>query len=233
MKKYLVMTLVMTIMIVMTACCSPAHSVAMELESEAEVQEPEPQASASASALRTDYETALPVASQLAIGILKLEETNNPLTVEQAGELRLLWKAALSLSESEITAAEETQAILTQIEEALTLEQLEAINTMQLTIDDMTSVMQELGIAGVGFGGGNMTPEMQATRQAARESGQAPQGRGAGGVMPGGGAPGGGEISPEVREIAMAAREGQVASKGRINPALVNAVIEYLEGITQ
>ena len=55
-----------------------------------------------------------------------------------------------------------------------------------------------------------------------------------GGGMPGGGnGPGGGEISPEVRETSMAARGVIAPSASRVNSIWANAVVEYLEGITQ
>ena len=246
MKKYLVLTLLMTMILVVTACNSPAQSATIEFKSGSEIQEPDPQtpesssevqgpspqASANASALLVDYENALPLASQLAIGIIKLEESNSPLTEQQAIELRLLWKAAENLSESETAAVEETQAILTQIEEALSSEQLETIKEMQLTVEDMTSVLLNMGIdlqAGRGSG-----QRLEGASGAAPGGGVGLGGGVPGGGMPGGGnGPGGGEISPEVRETSMAARGVIAPSASRVNFIWANAVVEYLEGITQ
>ena len=83
---------------------------------------------------------------------------------------------------------------------------------------------------------GELSPEMQATMEAVRESGQF-LGRGSGGgQFPGGrpgggeGLSGGGEISPEARETAMAERGDFRGAQSGLNPMLLEAVIEFLQG---
>ena len=56
----------------------------------AETGESEVYASAT---LDTSYENALPVSSQLALGIFQLEETEDAVTSEQASALLPLWQA--------------------------------------------------------------------------------------------------------------------------------------------
>jgi hypothetical protein len=86
-----------------------------------------------------------------------------------------------------------------------------------------------------------MTPEMQATMEAMRESGEFPGGGFRGGQMPipgmegGGGAgagPGGGfggEFNPEAMQTAIAER-GELRGAGLgLNPALLNAIIDFLQ----
>ena len=112
---------------------------------------------------------------------------------------------------------------------------------MQLTQEDMASVAETLGVemGGIGPGGfgGEMTEEMRATMEAARESGEAPAGdQRPGGDLPGGGqGPGGqgGQMDPAARETAMAERGGVRGARSGINTALLDAVIEFLEAKIQ
>lgn len=170
---------------------------------------------------------ALPAATQLIIGTLKLEETNQAVTVEQAAELLPLWQTLQALYASDTTADQEIEALTTQIQETMTPEQMQAITAMNLTREDMFSVMQEQGLAA----GGQTT-----TTQSGNSSNS-----GGGGFRPGGdefpaGGPGGGfvpggqgqNLSPDQIATAQAAR--QAAGGGNIiPPALINALIEFLK----
>jgi hypothetical protein len=110
------------------------------------------------SILSTEYYQALPVSSQLALGIYRLEETADAVTPEQAKALLPLWQALQSES---LESEAETNAVLKQIEGALASEQLSAIAEMQLTRESLGQWMQERGVE---FG---PAPEAMATRQAA------------------------------------------------------------------
>lgn len=187
-------------------------------------------------------ERTMPLAMQLVLGTFKLEETDDPVDAEQAESLLPLWKAARSLSESETAAAEEIQAVVEQIQETMTPEQMEAIQAMELTFRDMGTIAEDLGLDFAAGGGrfGDLSPEAQATIQAARESGQAPPGGFFGGPpgFPGGGGgpgggPGGGGLSPEARQTAIAERGGfRRAGLGLPRP-LLDAIIEFLEAKVQ
>ncbi|MFC2054663.1 hypothetical protein ACFLV7_10295 [Chloroflexota bacterium] len=176
--------------------------------------------------LNSDYENALRVPMQLAVGTLMLEDTELTVDSVQAAQLLPLWKAARSLGSSDTAAAEEVGAVYNQIQETMTPEQIAALAAMQLRREDMFEVVQELGVS-FGGGGGDFTPEMQATAQAARASGQGFPG-GFGG-RPGGGA-GGAGLSPEQRETAIAERGGPRGAGSGVNPAFIEAIITLLEG---
>lgn len=169
-------------------------------------------------------------AMQLALGTFKLDETSYPIDANQAAGLLPLWKAARTLSASETTATQEIEAVLKQIQNTLTPEQLGAILAMDLTMQDMDTIADELGLDLVGIGGGlgNMSPEMQATMQAARESAQGPP---EGMAFPGAGGRPGGEtgLSPDARQTAMAERGVSRGATMGLNPALLDAIIEFLE----
>jgi hypothetical protein len=148
------------------------------------------------------YTGALPASSQLALGIFELEGTENAVTPEQAETLLPLWQAIQS---GALQSDAETNAVLKQIEGAMTPEQLAAIATMQLTFEDMGAWMQERGMTfrlpqGTGEGQsrfGEMSEEDRAARRATAQ---------AGGGFGGGGGPFG-EMSEEEREAMRATAE--------------------------
>ena len=173
--------------------------------------------------LSDDYSGALPMQMQLAVGALKLDETELAINETQAGEMLVLWQALQTLSASSSTADVEIQAVVKQIEGVLTAEQVSAIADMALTEDDLTALMDS-GV--IGFGRGN-----------GRGQGNGEGGSPPGGGLPGGGRPGGGpggglgggaEIDPNT----IATRQAQMESgdMSAIQDQMVfNAVVRLLE----
>ncbi len=90
----------------------------------------------------TQTGTDLSAETQLAVGTLKLEDTNEALTDEQAGELLVLWKAYKALSTSDIAAQAELDGLNDQIQETMTTAQLDTISAMDLTQQDVFSLME-------------------------------------------------------------------------------------------
>ncbi len=127
--------------------------------------------------LDASYENALSTRLALALGILKLEESDVPVTTEQAPVLLMLWQGLVNLTNSGTSAEAEVNALLAQIESTLTPEQIQLINQMKLTQTDTQAWAQENGLTigtgtgtGTGMGqgqGSNLTAEEKATRQAA------------------------------------------------------------------
>lgn len=124
------------------------------------------------------YEGALAARNQLALGTLELDGASNAITPEQATTLLPLWQALLSTQKSGAAAQAEVSALLTQIESAMTVEQLAAIREMQLTQTDLQDWAAANGVTLGGSGGGQpgsgqgLSPEARATRQA--EEGRTP-----------------------------------------------------------
>jgi hypothetical protein len=122
--------------------------------------------------LPTDYEGALAVRNQLALGILELNQGDLAISAEQAQTLLPLWQALRSTQQAGGTAQAEVSALLTQIESAMTSEQLQAIAAMKLTQSAMQDWATANGIT-LGSGGGTpgqgsgMSAEARATKQAA------------------------------------------------------------------
>jgi hypothetical protein len=137
-------------------------------------------------ALDASYEGALPASSQLELGTLKLEGTENAVTPQQAKALLPLWQAIQSGS---LKGNTETNAVYKQIEGTMTSQQLAAISAMQLTFEDLSAFAQDQGVAlgswpraqatgqptGSGQGGsgfpGNLTDEQRAAMRATAQAG--------------------------------------------------------------
>ncbi len=236
-KPILWIGLIITGLFILTACGSSVQAdinQAVEQVSEAVDLQPIPD---------PNLARETPQAIQLALGIFKLEGTEQALSTKQAAELLTLWKAARSLSQSETVAAEELQAVVSQIQDTMTPAQLDFLASMDLSFEDMGAIAEELGLD-FGMAGrfGDITPEMQATMQAMRESGQFPEGGFGGGQGLGGGpgsrGPGGGGfggeagLSPEQRETAIAERGGFRQAGLGIPVQLLDAIIEYLSTMT-
>jgi len=189
--------------------------------------------------LNGTYENALPVSTQLLIGTFKLEGTDLAVTSEQASELIPLWQVLQSLSSSDSTAQAEMDALVEQIQETMTPEQIQAIKEMNLTPQDMFTTLQEQGITGQGGqnfnqrgidnGEGGAPPAPPAG-----EGGQFFVGPGGGGGPGEGGGPGGfgGQgLSPDQIATAQALREENGGGLQFIStPApLIEALIQFLQ----
>lgn len=100
--------------------------------------------------LTNNYEGALNPMMQLVVGALQLEGTENAVSAEQAAKLLPLWQG---ISGGGITNGEERNAVLKQIEGAMTATQMQAIADMRLTFEDMNSWAESSGIELPQFGG--------------------------------------------------------------------------------
>ncbi len=141
----------------------------------------------------------MPLEQKLAVGILKLEGTNQAVTAKEANDMLPLWQAYKALSTDTNTTPEEVTALEKQIEDTLTPEQVKAIQDLTLTSADIQALAKQEGIQ-FSFGNGNGTnplstlnPSDRATRVAQFQS-QNRTGANGGGFVPGAGgfAPGGG-----------------------------------------
>jgi hypothetical protein len=170
---------------------------------------------------------ALPAATQLILGTLKLGGTAQAVTAEQAAELLPLWQTMQVLLESDTAADQEKEALIIQIRETMTAEQTQAITDMNLTRADMMSILQEQGMAT-----GNSQTDSQSSSSTTNNGG---------GFAPGAGGPPGGMMPPDERgagggssqtmsadQIATAQAARQ-ANENTVPPMLINAVIEYLQ----
>ena len=126
-----------------------------------------------AGALDTTHEGALDAASQLALGTLMLEESENAVPAEQAANLLPLWQI---LSGDEIEGELERAAVLRQIEATMTQDQVNAIRDMRLTQESIQTWMQSAGTQM----GGNRVPGSGRPGSGTGQGGGTGQGRGTG-----------------------------------------------------
>ena len=80
--------------------------------------------------------------TQLAVGTLKLEGTEQDISTEQARELLVLWYVYSDLSQSDIAAQEEVNGLIAQVQENMTAEQMQAITDMEISQQDISSAAQ-------------------------------------------------------------------------------------------
>jgi hypothetical protein len=178
----------------------------------------------SSATLGTAYEGALPASSQLVLGTFRLEGTGTAITAEQAKTLLPMWQA---LQAGSLQSDAETNAVLKQIEGAMTAEQLTAIAAMHLTMEDLGAWTQEQGVdmapppGALGGSGGFAPPngmseeEMAAMRATAEAGGGLP---GEGG-FPGEGSPFGNMSEEERAAMRATAEAGGMTFGGGRGPA--------------
>lgn len=206
--------------------------------------------------LNTDYQNALPVEMQLALGTLKLKGSEDAVDAQTAEQLIPLWEAVESLTSKNGSSPQEIQALYKQIGDTMSPAQIQVISAMQLTQQDIPQIAQELGLdmaAGRNFNqGARSTSQAPSTnsqggRNFSGGEGGFPGGGfgGDGGFPPGGfggngGFPGGGGFgqaqqtpNPSARETAQARFANGGSGFSRISSVWVNAVINYLKTITQ
>lgn len=111
---------------------------------------------------------------KLAVGILKLENTDLAVTPEQATSLLPLWKGISSFGNSDTISDAEMDALYAQIEDNLTADQMAMINSIDLENTDMATIASDLGIgmgmAGQGRTNPNISEDQLATLRAQRSS---------------------------------------------------------------
>jgi len=142
-KSVFIFSIVLVMTLLLTACSSNASS-------------PNTTESANSTAQSA---TGLSQVNMLLVGSLKLEETSQAISQDEAAQLLPLWQAYRSLSSSQTAAEAEVEALLQQIEGTMTSDQIQAIKEMNLTSTDMLELMQSMG-GGVSLQG---TPDPQST----------------------------------------------------------------------
>ena len=169
----------------------------------------------------TDNE--LPIATQLAVGTLKLEDGGQDVTAEQAEELVVYWQVYKELSQSETAAQAEIDGLVAQIQGTMTHGQMQAITDMALTQQDVLTAMQGMTVV---------------SSNSSDNTVSAPSG----GSMPAGGPPDGsgalpdGGIAMDVSGVAPAVDQVQssqfgtgLAGPAGVPSTLIDAVIESLQ----
>jgi hypothetical protein len=204
MKKLLITTLIL-LMLTLTACSASDSP-------------------ATASISSTD---SLPIATQLLLGTMKLDGTEQDVTAEQAAKLLPFWQVYSELLTSDIAVQEEIDGLVTQIQETMTSEQIQSIEDMALTQQDVIAAMQESG------GGMSQAQQSSSSGSGSSSGGFAPPDGG----MAMGAPPDGGEIAGGVPIASQSSSGGDSSATeaiqdpmgGGVPSALIDALIELLQ----
>jgi hypothetical protein len=177
---------------------------------------------------------ALSAPMQVAIGTIKLDGTDNAVTAAQAKDLLPLWETLQVLYSSDTAATEEVDALEQQIQDTMTAQQTQAITALNLSRQDMFSIMQAQGGAAFGGGQNGIPPSGGSSGNGGRNFGggggefQGPPPDGGG--FPGGGPGFQGQGSARTQNPDSSTTSARPAiDPNRIPTPLVQAVIEYLK----
>ena len=183
--------------------------------------------------------TGLSPALQVAIGTLKLDKTTNEITAKQAADLLPLWETLQVLESSETAATQEKEALVAQIQETMTKDQMQTIAEMGLTRQDMVALLQAQGQTFALNAGqnGNGSSSSSTTRRNFGNGGGGGFFVGGGGPPPDGGGFGGGNFQGQGNRTQSTNngtttngnRRQFATDPNRIPTPLIQAVIEYLK----
>lgn len=186
-----------------------------------------------------EFAGELPEATLLIMGTFMLEETEFAVDAAQAAELLPLWQVYKSMLDSDITAAEEIDALTGQISETMTAEQMQAIEAMEITGADIRTLSDSLGLT-ASFGGGGVNADGTVPEGELPGEGVPGSGGGPGSGM--GGGPGGGQglsgtgLSTEEIQSLQATREASGGGNGfgggmgsNVSTELIDALIDLLQ----
>jgi hypothetical protein len=221
MKKTITFLLLIILVFLLAACGGGEGNQAQEVQNQESEQ--------------LGFSGEKPLQFKLLFGSLLLDETDLAITPEQAEELLPLWQLTRTMAGSDTAAEAEIDAVIEAIQDAMTAEQLVFIEELQFGAEELRQLMEDLDIS-FGFRGGE--GEKGDGSQAGIPGGfggvpgQGPGG-GQGGGLGGGQGFGGNfqNLSPEQQATAQAIREERGGGRGFFgNPALLDALIELLEG---
>jgi len=229
MKKIIFAFTLLTLLVVLVACGGTSNSSSTTSSS----------GDSGSAALGS---ASLSLEEELLIGTLKLEDTDLAVSSDQAAQLLPLWQALQALSTSDTTAPEETQAVVNQIKATMTSQQIDAITAMELTQQDVMSVMTEMGLAfnrsgasgtpdassAQGFPGGGFPDAGSVPSGGFLESGTDPDAGGAGGRRF---VTGGGQQLSQEQIATLQAGGGQTGGRlsNGIPQPLLKALIDLLD----
>ena len=158
----------------------------------------------------------LPAQTKLILGAINLEETEYPITSEQAKELLPMFYVLQDLNDSDTAAQEEIDGLVAQIQETLSTEQTQAIDGMSLSMRDVFAISQ-------GSSGSTSSSDAESATSAG-----GPPDMGAGGPPDMGGMPGGGMQSTGTTSTSSDTSAAPVMDTSTPS-ALFDAVIALLQ----
>ena len=217
-KRILSIGIVLPVLLALVACSGLKPAVTSTSTSQSQ---PNPQSNFSNQ----------PLEDKLAVGTLKLEGTQQAVTAAQAKTLLTLWKAVKTMSASNTTAAAEMTALYSQIEDAMTAQQIQAIKDLNLSAADMQALMQPNSSEQSGSAAQSPAEDASSSQFQGGPAGDPGGGPGGGGGAPpdaGGGIPGTGiGMGLQITTTPVAGKSG-AAMRGSMNLMFVDSVIQLL-----
>jgi len=217
-KRILSIGIVLPVLLALVACSGLKPAVTSTSTSQ---NQPNPQSNFSNQ----------PLEDKLAVGTLKLEGTEQAVTAIQAKTLLPLWKAVKTMSASNTTAAAEMTALYSQIEDAMTAQQIQAIKDLNLSAADMQALMHPNSSQQSGSAAQSSTKGASSSQFQGGPAGDPGGGPGGGvGAPPdaGGGIPGTGiGMGLQITTTPVAGKSG-AAMRGSMNLMYVDSVIQLL-----
>jgi hypothetical protein len=168
----------------------------------------------------TQTSAELSTATELVVGTLKLEGTEQAVTSDQAEGLAFLWQAYQILTSSDTTAQAELDGLIEQIQESMTTEQIRAISDLDLTQEDAFTLLQEQGLGSV------QVPQSSSSGTTTQNGAGAPPPDGGMTAM-GGGMGDMGGISPDA--VAASSASASTQGSSTVPGALMDALIKALQ----
>jgi hypothetical protein len=244
--KKIITGILIVMMAGLSACSSTAVSAAPSVQTAAATSATP---STSTSVLSTTYTDAVSVEEQLIVGTLALDGTANVVTKDQANTLLTLYTSLQSLTQMsapngnaaggaapqgtpDANATQPAQqnenqtkvdAVVAQIETAMTADQISAIAAMQITQTSEATILQNKGItltAGGGQPGGESQGNGGANGAPAQGNGNAPQG-----TQPAANG------TPDANQPQQGGNAPMGQGGNMVQPGLVNALVQYLANI--
>jgi hypothetical protein len=159
MKKWMFVTIIVSLVLALTACGSTQST----------------NTTATAS-------TTLSLEGQLLVGTFKLENTTLAISSEQASNLLPLWETLESLASSNTAASQEVDAVVSQIESTMSSQQVSSITGMKLTQQDLAAAALDTGSASTTTSSASTVKTSAAQQQAGAPDGGNPPSNLGGGV---------------------------------------------------
>jgi hypothetical protein len=172
--------------------------------------------------LTPDSTDALPVETQLILGTLLLEGTDQAVDAKQAAVLLPLWEQWHDMNRSNAAAPGDRDTLLAQIQSAMTEKQIQAIAAMNLTLQDVFTYIEKNG---VGF-----SPQTTGTPEGPNPGGTPPPDND---DLPGSGFDQTQTLSPEELATLQSVYQGGFGGSHGPEWALLHALIQLLESKQQ
>jgi hypothetical protein len=203
MKKWMFFTIIVSLVLALTACGSTQSS----------------KAAATAS-------TTLSLEGQLLVGTFKLENTSLAVSSEQASTLLPLWETLASLASSNTAASQEVDSVVSQIESSMSTQQVSSITAMKLTQQDLAATAIDTGSATTTASTASTDKSSTAQQQAGAPAGGNPPSDMGGGV---GGVTDIQTVSQTQTGTSQAVSTQSAATTDQVPTAMIKALVALLQ----